>query len=64
MDHFAAAPANDDEVKMDVQKGSGFKDTSGPLSSVNPTISVAAPKPLSSYMDSRYVFPKKIPSFA
>ena len=40
---------------MDVQDGSGDKDTSGTLSSANPPISVAAPKPLSSNIDSRYV---------
>ena len=35
-----------DEVNMYVQKCSGAKDTSGPLSSANPPKSVAAPKPL------------------
>ena len=49
---------------MDVQKGSSAKDTSGPLSSVNSPISVAAPKPLSSDMDSSSVFPTKTTSFA
>ena len=34
------------------------------ISSVNPPISVAAPKSLSSYMDSRSVFTTKTPSFA
>ena len=63
-DFSAAAPTDAYEVNMDVQKGSGAKDTSGPLSSANPPISVAAPKPLSSNMDSRYVLPTKIPSFA
>ena len=62
-DHLSAAPKNADEVKMDVQKGSGDKDTSGTLSNENPPISVAAPKPLSSNMDSRYVFPTKAPYF-
>ena len=47
-DHLAVAPTNDDEVKMDVQNVSGAKDTSMPLASANPPISVAAPKPLSS----------------
>ena len=45
-DCLAAAPTNADEVKMDVQKGSGAKDTSGPLSIVNPPSSVAARKQL------------------
>ena len=49
---------------MDVQKGSGAKDTYGPLSSANPLISGAAPKPLTSNMDSRSVFPTKTPFFA
>ena len=49
---------------MDVQDGSGDKDTSGTLSSANPPISVAAPKPLSSNMESRSVFLTKIPSFS
>ena len=63
-DFLAAAPTDADEVKMGVQNNSGAKDTSGPLSSVNPPISVSAPKPLSSNMESRYVFTTKIPSFA
>ena len=63
-DHLAAAPTDADEMKMDAQKGYGVKDTYGPFSSVNPPISVAAPKPLSSNMDSRYVLPTKLPSFA
>ena len=62
-DHLSAAPKNADEVKMDVQKGSGDQDTSGTLSNANPPISVAAPKPLSSNMDSRSVFTTKTPSF-
>ena len=45
-DRLAAALTNDDEVKMDFQKGSGAKDNSGPLSIVNPPSSVAALKPL------------------
>ena len=45
-DHLAYAQTNANEVIMDVQKGSGTKDNYGPLSSVNPPISVAAPKPL------------------
>ena len=62
MDRLAAAPTDADEVKMDAPKCYGAKDTSGPLSSVNPPISVAAPKPLSSNMKSRSVLPTKIPS--
>ena len=47
-DRLAAASANADEVNMDTQKGSGTKDTSVPLSSDNPLISVSEPKPHSS----------------
>ena len=61
---LAAALTNADEMNMDVQKCSGYKDTSGPLSSLNPPISVAASKPLSSDMDSRYLFPTKTTYFA
>ena len=43
-DFLVAAPTNANEVKMDVSKGSGSKDTSGTLSSDNPPILVAAPK--------------------
>ena len=46
-----------DKVNMDVQKRSGTKDTSVPLPSVNSPISVAAPKPLSSNMNSGSVLP-------
>ena len=35
-DNLEAAPTNDYEVNMDIQKGSGAKDISGPLSSTNP----------------------------
>ena len=49
---------------MDVPKGYGAKDTAGPLYNANPPVSVAAPKPLSSDMDSRSIFPIKITSFA
>ena len=42
----------------------GARDNSGPMTIMNPPISVAAPKPLSSYMDSRFVLPTKTPSFA
>ena len=63
-DHLADAPTDADEVKMDIQKGSGAKDTSGSLSSANPPISVAAPKPLSSNMESRSVLQNKTPPFA
>ena len=62
-DCLAAAPNNSDEVKMDVKKGYGAKDTPGPLSSVNLPISVAAPNTLSSNIDSRYVFQPKHPPF-
>ena len=64
-DKLASDPTNADEVKMDTQKGYGAKDTSGTLYSVNPPVSVAAPKPLSlsSNMDSRSFFPTKISSF-
>ena len=37
-DHLAASPTDADEVKMDVQEGSGAKDTSRFLSSANPPI--------------------------
>ena len=62
-DHLGASTTNVDEVKIDERKGYGTKDTSGTLTSENPPISGAAPKPLSSDMDSRYFFPNKIPSF-
>ena len=55
-DNLAAALTNDDEVNMNAKKGYGTKDTSGNLSSANPPISVAAPKPLSLNMDSRSVW--------
>ena len=48
---------------MDVQKGLGTKDTYSPLSSVNPPISLAVPKALSSNMDSRSVLTTKTLSF-
>ena len=35
-DGLEAPLTNADEANMDLQKGSGAKDTSGPLSSVNP----------------------------
>ena len=41
----------------------GAKDISGPFSSVNPPISVAAQKPLSYDMNSRSILPTKTPSF-
>ena len=63
-DSLAAATTDADDVKMDVQKGSDAKDTSGTLSSANPTISVEAPKPLSYNMESRYFLPTKKNSFA
>ena len=52
------------EVKMEIKKGSGANDTSGTLYSSNLPISLAAPKPLSSNMDSRSVLPTKTPSVA
>ena len=64
MDHLTAAPTDADEVKMYVQKDYGDKDNFGPWSSGNQSISVVAPKPLSSNMDSRFVLPTKTPSFA
>ena len=64
MDHLSSAPTNAYEMKMDVQKGYSSKDIYGHFSSASPPISVAAPKPLSSNMDSRSVFPTKTPSFA
>ena len=63
-DRLAADPTDADDVNMDVSKGSGAKDNSGPLSSANPLASAAAPNPLPSNMDSRYVLPTKTPSFA
>ena len=64
MDRLAVATINVDEVNMNTQNGSGTKYTSGPLSSMNISISVAAPKSLSSNMKSRSVLPTKTPSFA
>ena len=64
MDSLSASLANVDEVKINFQKVSGNKDTSGPFSSVNTPISLASPKPLSSNMDSRCVLSTKTPSFA
>ena len=61
---LSAAPTNNDEVNMDVQRGYCVKDTTGPVSSANPPISVVAPKPLSSNMEPRSVLPTKITSFA
>ena len=63
-DSLEYAPTNVDEVKMDVQKGYGAKDTSEHFSSASPPILVAAPNPLSSNMDSRSVLSTKISSFA
>ena len=64
MDRLVAVQTDYDEVKTNIQKGYGAKDTYGPLSSVNPPISVAAPKPLLSDMDSISFLPTKIHSFA
>ena len=63
MYYLEAAPTDYDEVNMDVQKVDGAKDTSGTFSSANPPISVAAPNPLSSNMESRYFLPTKTTSF-
>ena len=60
---LAAHMNNADEVKMDVQKVYDARDTYGPLSNANPTISEVATKPLSSNMESRYVLTTKTPSF-
>ena len=64
MDSLASAPTKADELNMDLQKGSSTKYTSWPLSSANHPFSVAAPKPLSSNMNSRSVLPTKTISFA
>ena len=61
---LAEAPTYNYELKMDVQKASVTKDTYGPLSSANSPVSVVAPKPLSSNIDSRYFYPNKITSIA
>ena len=37
-DHLSAAPNEADKLKMDVPKGYGTKDKSGPSSSANPPI--------------------------
>ena len=63
-DHLASSQKKSDGLKTDFPKVYGSKDTSRPLSSVNLPISVAAPNPISSNMDSRYVFPTKTPYFA
>ena len=63
-DNLVADTTDADDLNMDIQRGSGAKDTSWPLFSANPPISVSAPKPISYNMDSISVFPNKIPSFA
>ena len=63
-DCLSAAPTNDDEVNIDVQKVYGRKYDYGPLSIGNHLISVPERKPLSLYMESRYVLPNKILYFA
>ena len=63
-DNLSAAPNHADEVKMDVQRGSDTKDNYGTFSSDNPTISVAAQKPVSFNMDSRSVLTTKKISFS
>ena len=63
-DNLVAAPTNVDELNMYIQNGYVAKDTSESLSSANPTISVTAPKPISSNTDSRSVFPTEIPPFS
>ena len=62
-DNLAAAPTNADEVKINVRKCSGSKDSYGDFTSMNTPISGASPKPFSSNMDSRSIFPTKTPSF-
>ena len=62
--HFISALDDADEVKMDVQKGSISKYTSGALSSASLPISVASSKPPSSNMQSISVLSTKTPSFA
>ena len=62
-DRLAAALTNADKVKMNVQKGYVTKDISGPFSSTNPSISVAAPKPFPSNMASMSVLLTKTTSF-
>ena len=62
-DCLATALINNDELNMDVQKGCDAKYTSGTLSSANPPILVASPKPLSSHMGSRSILTTKISSF-
>ena len=61
---LGAPPIYADEMNMDTQKFRGTKDTYGLLSSANPPISVAAPKPPLPYMESGYFFPTKTTSFA
>ena len=61
MDCLSSATTDADELNIDVQRGSGAKDNSGPFSSANHPISVAAIKPLSSYIDARFVFQTKHP---
>ena len=63
MDCLASNINDADEVNIDTQKYSGAKDTYGTLSSENPPISVAAPKPLLSNMESRSILTTKTPSF-
>ena len=58
-DHLETPLKNDDKAKIDVQKGYGDKDTSRFFYSANPPILVAAQKPLSSDMDSIFVFVKQ-----
>ena len=64
MDNLASALTDVDEMKMDIQNFYGDKDASEPLYTESSTISLAAPKPRSSNMDSRSVLPTKIPPFA
>ena len=42
-DNLVSSLTDADELKMDIQKGSGAKDNSGPFLSTNPPISVAEP---------------------
>ena len=61
-DFLLAAPNDDDEVKMNVQKVLVPRIILGLSSFISP-VSLAPPKPLSSNMDSISVLPTKKPSF-
>ena len=61
IDISEAPKTNVDEVKTYFQKGSGAKDTYGPLFSAIPPISLSASKPISYDMDSGSVLTIKNP---